>query len=107
MNTTGNRVGAIMSADPKTKIVNLAGFGVYKGDEVPPTGLTCMCTSLHEMQRKNPRIDLDNGHTIWGCQCWWGEEEPVKKMIEAYIEKGYTINTTDPKAYVVAKGDEG
>lgn len=105
--STGNRVGAIMSADPKTKIVELAGFGVYKGEEVPPAGITFMGMSLHEVQQTNPRIDLDNGHTIWGCQCWWGEEEPVKEMIETYKEKGYTINITDPKAYVVAKGDEG
>ena len=22
----------------------------------------------------NPRIDLDNGGTVWGFQCWWGPE---------------------------------
>lgn len=22
----------------------------------------------------NPRIDLDNGGTVWGYQCWWGPE---------------------------------
>lgn len=22
----------------------------------------------------NPRIDLDDGGTVWGAQCWWGPE---------------------------------
>ncbi|MCP9209629.1 hypothetical protein [Streptomyces cucumeris] len=22
----------------------------------------------------NPRLDLDNGSTVWGCQCWWMPE---------------------------------
>lgn len=24
----------------------------------------------------NPRIKLDNGKTVWGCECWWGPEAP-------------------------------
>jgi hypothetical protein len=27
---------------------------------------------LHARARLNPRIDLDNGTTVWGYQCWWG-----------------------------------
>lgn len=25
------------------------------------------------MPMDNPRIRLDDGSIIWGCQCWWGE----------------------------------
>jgi hypothetical protein len=23
----------------------------------------------------NPRIKLDNGKTVWGCECWWGDAD--------------------------------
>lgn len=30
----------------------------------------------------NPRIKLDNDRgTVWGCACWWGPEEQVRKRI--------------------------
>ena len=31
---------------------------------------------------KNPRITLDDGRVVWGCQCWWGPEEAIRKRIE-------------------------
>ncbi|MFF1469107.1 hypothetical protein [Streptomyces mirabilis] len=29
----------------------------------------------------NPRIDLDNGTTVWGFQCWWGPEDGFEKWV--------------------------
>lgn len=56
----GQRVGAIRNA-------------VYEGDHIPPEeiGLGFL----------NPRIKLDNGGTIYGCQCWWASEEHIKREI--------------------------
>jgi hypothetical protein len=34
----------------------------------------------------NPRIDLDNGGTVWGFQCWWGPESKFDEMV-----KGRTV----------------
>jgi hypothetical protein len=73
MKEIGKRVGAIQSADDKT--VKLYGFGVYVGDEVPPDGFA------HDVGMKNPKIQLDDGGVVWGQECWWGDEEAVKKMI--------------------------
>jgi hypothetical protein len=73
MMKVGERVGAVQSAGEKT--VHLYGYGVYVGDEVPPSGL------LHEIGLTNPKIQLDNGGIVWGQECWWGDEEAVKKMI--------------------------
>ena len=33
----------------------------------------------------NPKIRLDSGKVVWGCECWWGPEEVVKKTLEGYI----------------------
>ena len=64
---TGDRVGAILSANDKE--VKLCGYGIYEGDITSPLGFP------------NPKIKLDNGKTVWGYQCWWGSEEKVKSMI--------------------------
>lgn len=72
----GMRVGAILSADEKT--VKLLGYGVYLDDEVPPPSVD---ESLHLIGITNPKIALDNGNTVWGCQCWWASEEKAREMI--------------------------
>lgn len=72
----GDRVGAIQSANKET--VKLYGFGTYQGDEVPPKEVDSF---LSELGLYNPKIVLDNGKVVWGCQCWWGSEEKVKTMI--------------------------
>lgn len=70
---TGTRVGAILRSDEKR--VELLGYGVYEGMEVPPEGM------LHDLDVPNPKIRLDNGTVVWGYQCWWGMEDRVKESI--------------------------
>lgn len=70
----GERVGAICSADAKK--VRLFGYGVYAGDH--PGGP--MDKFVGEPY-PNPRIDLDGGGVVWGCECWWGPEEKVRASI--------------------------
>lgn len=38
-------------------------------------------TELLEGMDLNPRLDLDGGGTVWGCECWW--------MPEAEFDKRY------------------
>lgn len=73
----GTRVGAILYAD--TQKVGLLGYGVYEGDFVPPVEANEMLSTL---DITNPRIKLDDGRTVWGCQCWWGPEDKIKANIE-------------------------
>jgi transcriptional regulator of aromatic amino acid metabolism len=76
----GTRVGAVLSADEET--VLFLGWGTYAGDEVPgPEVAGFMAQLCREMKRPNPKIALDNGKVVFGCECWWGNEEQVKKMI--------------------------
>ncbi len=50
-------------------------YGVYAGEEIPPDGF------LHDIGTKNPKIVLDSGDVVWGYQCWWGDENTVKKQL--------------------------
>ena len=87
------RVGAILSSNKEE--VHFLGYGEYVGDEVPPADTAdpeSFQQLLHENSIANPKIVLDNGNVVWGCQCWWGPEEKVKtnisdgrKIIEAVI----------------------
>jgi len=70
----GERVGAISHTDEN--IVYLYGFGIYDGEHIPPKD-----AGGFNVGRPNPRIKLDNGKTVYGCECWWGAEEQVKAQI--------------------------
>lgn len=75
----GDRVGAIESADDET--VRLYGYGVYLGEEVPPAGIQLWGLDLCELGHRNPKIQLDGGKVVWGCECWWGSEAKIKQSI--------------------------
>lgn len=67
------RVGAVSSV--KDGKAYLFGYGHYVGDRP--------CPKLGGQW--NPLIILDNGKKVWGCECWWGPEEDVKKEIEPFV----------------------
>lgn len=63
----GTRVIALRNTEPANKKVFTFGAGVYEGDfEHPRLGIS------------NPRIKLDNGETVWGCECWWDDADLIK-----------------------------
>ena len=76
MTAVGSRVTAILEA--KDGVVRSFGDGVYAGDfDLPPQAVGC------NLGQKNPRIDLDSGKTVWGCESWWGPCEAVRKRLPA------------------------
>lgn len=68
MSEIGSRVGAIRDANKD--VVNFFGYGVYDGSVEHP-----------DMGFPNPRITLDDGDVVWGCECWWGPEDKIKDTI--------------------------
>jgi len=65
----------------KNGVIKYYGHGVYAGDfKLPPT------VGGFNFGQENPRIDLDNGETVWGCECWWGPEE---KFLERFPKKDW------------------
>lgn len=76
MTDVGSRVGAMASSSEKE--VHLFGYGVYVGDEVPPQEVT---GPFGKLSFPNPKIVLDSGDVVWGCECWWGPEEKIKTHV--------------------------
>lgn len=76
----GTRVTAI--AEGTEDEVKIFGHGVYKGQEIPPTEIIgAFGISPGKLKQVNPKIELDNGQVIWGCECWWGPVDAVEKEI--------------------------
>lgn len=34
-----------------------------------------------DKMNSNPRVDLDNGSTVWGYQCWWAPEDGFEAFV--------------------------
>ena len=83
-----SRVGAFISARDDDKVIEFLGYGEYVGCEVPPEEV-----GGYNMGLPNPKIKLDNGETVWGCQCWWGPEVSIQRKLKEYEAAGYTIRT--------------
>jgi hypothetical protein len=81
MSKKGDRVGAILGSKPDGT-VNFLGYGVYDGDEIPSSAAGQMGEILRDIGRANPKIVLDNGKVVWGCECWWGSEKRVAETLE-------------------------
>ncbi len=78
----GDRIGAIFGAKGDT--IEIFGYGEFKGDTVPPKDSLGFGSMLHEANVENPKILLDSGETLWGCECWWGREDKIKEKIASY-----------------------
>lgn len=90
MTAIGSRVGAMQSRDDKS--CNFYGYGVYLGDFIHPA-----------INRLNPKIQLDNGKQVWGCECWWGPEAQVMESIVglaitdvSHLLQSFDGNSTPP-----------
>jgi hypothetical protein len=92
----GSRVGAISGTEGEPGTIHIFGFGTYVGNEVPSTAGGVFGKAMTEIAEftpesipvpdylKNPKIVLDNGKVVWGCECWWGPEEVIRKRLENY-----------------------
>jgi hypothetical protein len=90
MSRIGDRIGAILGE--RDGVAEFLGYGVYVADEVPPAdAVGWMAEACREYATPNPKLVLDDGQLIFGCQCWWGQEAAVKKNIAGYEKQGYVI----------------
>lgn len=106
----GERVYAVLSATPEE--VSFLGFGVYVGDEVPPAPMGFVravfnAATWEDFDRvvaedagsepnpaarpTNPKIVLDDGEVVWGCECWWGPEAGYAAFRGTRTEKRCSI----------------
>src|SRR5574338_1487067 len=100
----GDRVGAYMSISGDKAF--FFGFGTYVGDEVPPNeGFQSLTSYLSGLRQANPKIVLDNGDVVWGCECWWGAEDQVKAEM-AKLAHVINVDIKDARRGVLPEGAE-
>lgn len=83
----GERIGAVLGTTDD-KVVKYLGVGTYEGSEIPPKEIGGFNVGV-----PNPKLKLDNGDIVWGCECWWGSEAGIKRKLEIWRSEGYTITT--------------
>lgn len=88
----GERVMAICGMNEEKNVVEVFGSGVRIADAVPPDGVFMVGIDMHKIGHENPCILLDNGEEVFGCECWWGPEESLKKRIEGFKTKVVSIS---------------
>ena len=76
----GARVGAIKSV--KDGVAYFFGYGTYEGDEIPVEGTYFMGVDMNKVGHKSPKIILDVGDVVYGCECWWGSKEGVESRLK-------------------------
>lgn len=94
----GTRVGAILSIEPENKCIKFLGYGTFLGCEKPTSAKGYIAEITKQSGLSNPKIQLDNGKIVWGCECWWGPEEAIKAEITLLTSKGFTVENVDMDA---------
>jgi len=80
----GSRIGAIR--DEADRVVSFFGYGIFTGRTIPPKNVGGFNLGV-----PNPTLLLDSGIIVYGCECWWGDEDAIKKSL-----KGKVINIVEP-----------
>lgn len=100
----GERVGCFLSVVRDTAL--LLGYGTYVGDEVPPNeGHTSLTAYLSGLRQANPKILLDSGDVVWGCECWWGSEAEIQAEC-ARMKKVIPITMAEARLGKIPEGFE-
>ena len=92
----GSRVIAILEV--KDGIVRAFGEGIYAGDfKLPPN------VGGFNFGQENPRIDLDDGGVVWGCESWWGPAESTRIRFPADKFKWEAVDLAEHRARTAPK----
>jgi len=79
----GERIGVYLHGG---ETFFLVGYGTYGGDVVPPIWIENYGMNFAQEGKTNPMLVLDDGRIFWGCYCWWGPEEDIKRLAEGAEE---------------------
>lgn len=80
----GDRVGAFMSATKTDSTITLLGYGIYAGDEVPHELVEGGGPMLRQHNIPNPKIVLDSGKDVFGCECYWADEQAMEEYVSTF-----------------------
>ena len=73
--------GVHVESDP---LLAQALMGYEVGDYIPEEAVGFLASFFKETQKPCPKIELDSGKVVYGCECWWEEEDRVKKILSTY-----------------------
>jgi hypothetical protein len=68
----GDRLGVLYCLTDHAAYV--LGGGVYLGREVPPPDIRCCGRIPYSSGLPMPKIQLDQGGIVWGCEAYWAHE---------------------------------
>ena len=74
----GMRVGVLREANETT--VYLYGYGTYEGEKIPD-GTGPVAEALRLADCPVTVLRLDSGEAVYGFECWWADEETVRRVI--------------------------
>jgi hypothetical protein len=93
--------------------VYIFGRGVYEGD-FPYEDVTSTepilpgsqadaeyverCIADESLSMTNPRIRLDSGKVVWGCECWWGDEPGFEKKYGGGTSEIVVVDVDEERA---------
>lgn len=75
-----HRVLAIIACE--NGAVYSLGEGNYVGDFPLPDEIVKLFKAPSYDGRPIPKIELDNGDVVWGCECYWSEADKMRKHFE-------------------------
>lgn len=86
----GTRVGCLAFMDKEARKIHMFGWGTYEGDEVPPQEV-----GAFYIEQPVPKLKLDDGTIVYGCECWWGESEKMMEDISRGRQAGFEVVVED------------
>lgn len=94
----GEKVLVTFYEDVETKTIYLIGEGTYVGDEIPDSDAMGLAAIVREGGGTNPKIVLDDGQVVWGCECWWAAKADAQAQIDARLADGWKIEPVNLNA---------
>ena len=79
----------ILCVNKEKKEVYFLGFGKLLGYEIPGEEAGGLAVLTRAYKIPNPKIQLDNGKIVWGCECHWGNKKEMLDFVAELEEYGY------------------
>lgn len=79
----GDKVGVITDFTDDG-ICYFMGYGKYMDEEIPHQKAKGPLVDVARIAKKKvPKIKLNNGDIVYGCEVWWGQKESVMAVVAA------------------------
>lgn len=94
----GKKVLAIHAIDNTHAQAWIFGRGEFLGTFYPDSAVGALADHIREVDgddARNPKIRLDDGNIIWGCECWWMDVYRGDMWLMEMASHGYEVLDVD------------